>query len=50
MGHLLAELPDTVDVLFHLERNVYAGRESLQMRVVDVRGSASTAGAEASAA
>ena len=37
LGELLGELPSTVDVAFHLERNEWQGRVSVQMRVQDMR-------------
>jgi single-stranded-DNA-specific exonuclease len=36
-GHLVAELPEKVDVAYRLERNEYMGVASLQMNVVDIR-------------
>jgi single-stranded-DNA-specific exonuclease len=37
MGKLLEQLPEAVDLAFRLERNVWNGRERLQLRVEDVR-------------
>ena len=37
LGRLYDTLPPTVDVLFHLERNLYQGRCNLQLRVQDLR-------------
>lgn len=37
MGALLPRLPAKVDALFFMERNVWQGRESLQLRLVDIR-------------
>jgi hypothetical protein len=37
MGDLIGDLAGTVDIAFHLERNLYLGYETLQLRIVDVR-------------
>jgi single-stranded-DNA-specific exonuclease len=37
MGELAAQLPEKIEAAFHIERNVYMGYESLQLRVVDLR-------------
>ncbi|HSL44345.1 MAG TPA: single-stranded-DNA-specific exonuclease RecJ [Anaerolineales bacterium] len=37
LGHLKAELPSHVDVLYHLELNEYNGRKSLQLNLKDVK-------------
>lgn len=39
MAELEARLPACIDVLFHLERNVFRGIANVQMRIVDVRAS-----------
>ncbi|MHB0924478.1 MAG: single-stranded-DNA-specific exonuclease RecJ [Bellilinea sp.] len=36
-GHLLADLPKRVDIAYHFEKNIYNGRETLQLRVIDIR-------------
>jgi single-stranded-DNA-specific exonuclease len=38
LGHLLEAIPENIDIAFHLERNVFRGKESVQMRIVDIRG------------
>ena len=37
LGHLRADLPSHVDVLYHLELNEYNGRRSLQLNLKDVK-------------
>jgi single-stranded-DNA-specific exonuclease len=37
MGEMANNLPNIVDIAFHLERNNYLGYETLQLRVVDIR-------------
>jgi single-stranded-DNA-specific exonuclease len=37
LGTQLAAVPQRIDALFHLERNVFRGQQSLQMRLVDLR-------------
>lgn len=37
LGNLADALPNEVDVAFYLERNLYQGRQSLQLRVQDLR-------------
>ena len=37
LGELAAQLPDEVDVAFHLTRNRYQGRDSLELKVEDLR-------------
>jgi single-stranded-DNA-specific exonuclease len=37
MGHLLEQLPGSIDVAFHIERNVYMGYEKLQLNVQDIQ-------------
>lgn len=37
MGHLSQDLPERVDLAYHIERNNYLGYETLQLRVVDIR-------------
>lgn len=36
-GDLAQNLPESVDVAFHIERNSYLGYETLQLRIVDIR-------------
>lgn len=38
MGHLQPQLPQRVDVLYHIEANEYNGRRSLQLNLKDVKG------------
>jgi single-stranded-DNA-specific exonuclease len=45
LGHLIATLPDKVDVAFRLERNDYWNIPSLELNVVDVRPAGSLEGA-----
>ena len=40
LGALLHDLPERVDIAFRLERNSYAGRVGLQLRLEDLRPSA----------
>lgn len=37
MGHLFSSLPKKVDIAYYFEKNVFNGRESLQLRVVDLK-------------
>src|SRR5512138_2441509 len=37
MGHLKAELPPRVDVLYHIEANEYNGRTTLQLNLKDLK-------------
>ncbi len=37
LGHLLSLLPERVDVMYTFEVNDYNGRESLQLRIKDIR-------------
>jgi single-stranded-DNA-specific exonuclease len=37
LGKLCNELPEWVDAIFAVERNTYAGRVSLQLRIEDLR-------------
>jgi hypothetical protein len=37
MGHLKADLPAYVDVLYHFEANEYNGRRTLQLNLKDVK-------------
>ncbi|MEO0814297.1 MAG: single-stranded-DNA-specific exonuclease RecJ, partial [Myxococcota bacterium] len=37
LGEHMDTLPDEVDVVFRVERNVFRGRESLQLRIDDLR-------------
>lgn len=37
MGYLFNSLPKKVDVAYYFEKNVFNGRESLQLRVVDLK-------------
>lgn len=37
MGALAGDLPEKIDVAYHVERNNYLGYETLQLRVVDIR-------------
>jgi single-stranded-DNA-specific exonuclease len=37
MGHLKADLPPRVDILYHLEANEYNGRTSLQLNLKDLK-------------
>lgn len=36
-GHLLNILPKKVDIAYYFEKNVYNGRENLQLRVIDIK-------------
>ena len=36
-GALMEKIPNTVDVAFHVERNVFRGEEKLQLRIRDIR-------------
>lgn len=38
MGHLQPQLPQRVDVLYHIEANEYNGRRSLQLNLKDIKG------------
>lgn len=37
LGHMINTLPKKVDIVYHFEKNVYNGRETLQLRVVDLK-------------
>jgi hypothetical protein len=37
LGHLKADLPPRVDILYHLEANEYNGRTSLQLNLKDLK-------------
>lgn len=39
LGEHVEQVPDEVDVVFRMERNVFRGRESLQLRIDDLRAS-----------
>ncbi len=41
-GHWAEKLPEQIDLLYQFERNVYNGRESLQLNVRDIKPSGST--------
>lgn len=40
-GHLLADLPKRIDIAYHFEKNIFNGRENLQLRVIDIKPSGS---------
>jgi single-stranded-DNA-specific exonuclease len=35
-GHLLEKIPDTIDIAFYIERNVYMGYESIQLNIQEI--------------
>ncbi len=37
MGHMFNSLPKKVDIAYYFEKNIYNGRENLQLRLVDLR-------------
>jgi len=41
-GHWLEEIPEKIDILYQFEKNVYNGRESLQLNIRDLKPSGST--------